>query len=374
MSLSHRFNISLGSLKNNQYALSVVSHNIAKMNTEGYYRQRVNFSENRILQSGTSVLSQINSLYGASIDSLSGTVNNGLVNAVVDSNADANYYNTLADGLGTLEDIGNDLGDTGLSALLGDFYSAAAKLEQFPTDMALRQQYVYALNDVCEKFNLLSNRYDNLESDTITSAKTETGYVNSLLSSLAELNEAHVKNGNASETQAQINQTLQELSNYVDVKYDTNESGSYNVYIGKTLAVKGNAQLYDIDVVESGDSNNPLQFALIDKQDPSKVITNEVNEGFSSGKFKSYLDLANQSQTRTFRNVQDMKTALDSAADAFKTTLNEIQTHSETYTDASGQTQRIVAASLETVNNELRLTDNTTEILEGNGAKNLKVV
>ena len=46
MTLNQSMNIALNSMKNNQYALTVVSHNIANLNTEGYHKQRVNFSEN----------------------------------------------------------------------------------------------------------------------------------------------------------------------------------------------------------------------------------------------------------------------------------------------------------------------------------------
>ena len=46
MSLNQSMNISLGSMKNNQYALTVVAQNIANINVEGYHRQRVNFVTN----------------------------------------------------------------------------------------------------------------------------------------------------------------------------------------------------------------------------------------------------------------------------------------------------------------------------------------
>lgn len=368
MSLNQSFNISLGSLKNNQMALSVVSHNIANMNTDGYYRQKVNFSENRIAHNGVGVINQIYSLYGASIDSLSGVVNNGLLNSVVDSNADANYYNGLKDGLEELEGVADDLGENGLNSLLTNFFSAASKLEQYPTDMALRQQYVASLNDVCEKFNIIADKYNSIQDDSVQSATDAVGVVNTLLSNLAEVNVNHIKNGGASETQSQINSILQQLSDYIDVTYDVNDNGSYNVYLGSTAIVKGAGHIYNLEVVNSDDSENPLQFALVNTQDKSEVLTNNVNESVGAGKLKSYLDMVNNNQTRTFRNVQDMKKAVDHAAGAFINALNEIQT----YKSADGNT---VACSIETVNNELVLkeADSNLKILKGAGASDIKV-
>ena len=46
MSLNQSMNIALGSLKNNQYAMTVVSQNIANINVEGYRKQRVDFQTN----------------------------------------------------------------------------------------------------------------------------------------------------------------------------------------------------------------------------------------------------------------------------------------------------------------------------------------
>ena len=59
MSLNQSMSIALGSMRNNQLALSVVSHNIANLNTEGYARERVNFSESRFLVNSNSVISKI---------------------------------------------------------------------------------------------------------------------------------------------------------------------------------------------------------------------------------------------------------------------------------------------------------------------------
>ena len=55
MSLNQGLYISYGSMKNNQYALSVVAHNIANINTEGYVKQRVNFEESVLYNGDTTV-------------------------------------------------------------------------------------------------------------------------------------------------------------------------------------------------------------------------------------------------------------------------------------------------------------------------------
>ena len=71
MSLNQSMNISIGSMKNNQYALTVVSQNIANLHVDGYHRQRVNFVTNEYTTNCENVISTIKGMNGASISSLS---------------------------------------------------------------------------------------------------------------------------------------------------------------------------------------------------------------------------------------------------------------------------------------------------------------
>ena len=140
MSLNQSMNITLGSMKNNQYALTVVAQNIANVNVDGYHRQKVNFVTNEYTTKCQNVIETIKGMNGASISSLTNYIDQGALNDLIGKKSDASYYNTLVDALGDLEDIADDLGDNGLNALLNDFFTASANLEKYPTDMAIRQQ------------------------------------------------------------------------------------------------------------------------------------------------------------------------------------------------------------------------------------------
>ena len=231
MSLNQTMNISLGSMKNNQYALTVVSQNIANLHVEGYHRQRVDFQTNEYTTNCENVLSTIRGMNGAHIASLSDYVDDAQFNNLLDSNSEAEYYNTLADAVSGLEDLADDLGANGVNALLNEFYAAAANLEQFPTDMAIRQQYVIAAQNVCDKFNDISTKCDNLQNDKFQTMSFEVQTINNLLNQLAQANEEHVKNGQSSATKSNINNILTELSNYMDVTTTKNENCSVNLFI-----------------------------------------------------------------------------------------------------------------------------------------------
>ena len=334
MSLNQSMNISLGSMKNNQYALTVVSQNIANLHVEGYHRQRVNFATNEYTTNCENVLSTIRGMNGASITSLSDYIDNGAFKNMLNSNSDANYYNTLADALGELEGIADDLGDNGLNALLNDFYAAAANLEQFPTDMSIRQQYVLAAQNVCEKFNQISSKCDSIQEDKFHSVGTNVELMNNILSNIADANVAFAKNGGS--TQSDINNLLQELSQYTDVTTTTNENGTVNVFLGGVAVVQGGEQKYTIEVdFDSTNTDSAVKFSLRSTENPDYVITDGVNEAFSTGSMKAYVDFLNGSGGSKYTNVNDMKLALNQAASAFATELNKIQTHDDGNTFAA---------------------------------------
>lgn len=333
MSLNQSMNISLGSMKNNQYALTVVSQNISNLHVDGYHRQRVNFVTNEYTTNCENVLSTIRGMNGASISSLSDLIDDAAFKNLLGSNAESNYYNTLADALGELEGIADDLGDNGLNALLNDFYAAAANLEQFPTDLSIRQQYVMAAQSVCEKFNQISQKCDSLKDDKFNAIGNDVEIINSLLSSLAKANEAHIKNNQGTSTQVEINNILKELSNYMDIRTETNANGSVNLYLGDTALVQGGKLKYSVEVdFDSTDQENAVKFSLKSIENPDHIFEEGVSESFNSGSMKAYIEFLNGSN-ENFTNVNDMQNSLNEAAKAFATALNEIQT----YTSADGK-------------------------------------
>lgn len=327
MSLNQTMNISLGSMKNNQYAFTVVSQNIANMDVEGYHRQRVDFQTNEYTTNCENVISTIKGMNGASISSLSDYIDEAAFNGLLDSNSEAEYYNTLADAVSGLEDLADQLGDNGLNALLNDFYAAAANLEQFPTDMAIRQQFVQATQNVCDKFNEISTKCDSIQEDKFQTIDIEVQTINNLLSNLATANEEHIKNGQSTATQANINNLLAELSNYMDVTTTKNANGSINVFLDDIALVQGCEQKYTFEA--EFDKDNPdkaLSFSLRSLDNPDYVLSNGINEAFKSGSMKANIEFLNGSGGK-YANVNDIRSAIDSAANAFANALNDIQTY-----------------------------------------------
>lgn len=353
MSLGQSLNISAGALRNNQYALTVVSHNVANINTEGYTRKRVNFEESIVGNYGRDVYSRIKSLNGSTITGLVDYMDEAALGDIANTKSETEYYNGLADALGGLEDIADALGDNGLNALLNDFFTAAANLEQFPDDLTIRQQYVACAQNVCDKFNEVSKKYDDYQSSLISDTQDNTEIVNNLLSQIAASNESYMKNGKDTSTLNGTYALIQELSSYVNVTTEKNANGTLNVYIGNTQAVQGSKVNYTLESkVDTTGNGNVMTFSLKSTEDENYVITRGVNESIKGGKIGASLEFLNGTND-SYYNVTDMKNALNEAAKSFVEELNKIQTYDD---------GKSFAANITTVNGVNQLEKSTVNM------------
>jgi len=208
---------------------------------------------------------------------------------------------------------------------LGDFYSAASNLEKFPTDMAIRQQFLLAAENVCEKFNYVSDKLDSLEAEKYDDVQMQTTVINSLFEDLAEANKNHILNHQSDSTKVGIDNILAELSDYMNVTTTTNKNGSVNVLINGVEVVQGTeVKQYLKSSFDSENPDEPLSYYL-ESNDEAKRKTASVNDSITGGKLRGYNDILNGTNGKV-TSFNEIKTAVDKAAAGFAKALNEIQT------------------------------------------------
>ena len=129
VSLFSSLNIASGALKVNESAISVVSHNVANMNTEGYSKQRVNLATRNIAGAiGNNVEAQIRSNGGVMIANVMRYNNDYLNNYYRTQLSDLGKYEAQLGNLEDLADIFNDLEGEGVSGALSSFFEAINNL------------------------------------------------------------------------------------------------------------------------------------------------------------------------------------------------------------------------------------------------------
>ncbi len=339
MSIIASMNIAKSALTVNQFALNVVSNNVANMNTEGYMKQRVNLME---LEGYTPYSSakgiQIYKGGGVGISDISQYMNDFQLGDLMGQNSELSSLTSQLGGLKDIADILNELGDGALSTAFSEFYSAAQYLSQDPSNSVLRINYVNAAETVAETFNQISDALSEKRESLVGSLdypdsvnKSQAGVVveeiNELLKQITTLNNTIVKTNStgsvSNELVNQRNQLMQELSNYVDFTSTTNTNGSVNINIAGVDVVKGANRVAQLTIV-AGDADNPAKVQIQTLDEDQKIKVADIREHIDGGQLSGILNSAsNNGEGITFQKVLNQ---INNMAQVFAESVNEIQT------------------------------------------------
>ena len=122
-------NISASSLKTQQRALDVVSHNIANVNTPGYSRQSAD-----IATLSPEKIAGLNLGRGVGVTNVRRVVDPIINQAILNNGSQLSYWDTTQKGLNAIENVFGSLQSTGLAAALDGFFTSWKQLANNPQD------------------------------------------------------------------------------------------------------------------------------------------------------------------------------------------------------------------------------------------------
>ena len=254
VSLFSSLNIASGALKVNESAISVVSHNVANMNTEGYSKQRVNLASRNIAGAiGNNVEAQIRSNGGVMIANVMRYNNEYLNTYYRDQVSDLGKYEQQLSNLGDLADIFDDLDGNGISGALSAFYDALNNLQQYPASAAARTNFLESSKTLASILHTKSAQLDELNAkalgdgtseDSLKNSKIYVQYsqFNDKLEELAAINKALISTQTgtleANNLLDKRDLVLNEIAEFSDIHVEEKHNGSVDLYIGDTPMVK----------------------------------------------------------------------------------------------------------------------------------------
>ena len=264
MNLLSSLNISAGALSVNEKAISVVSHNVSNMNTEGYHKQRVNLQARNIAgQIGNNPDNQVRANGGVKIANVM-RYNDDYLN---------NYYreqlsqkNMLEQQLGNLDELANifdDLEGTGIDAALNNFYEAVNNLQEYPASSTARANFIETTKSLTGLLNEKSVQLSKLTGEALGDGSSEEALANSkiyvqyrelnnALDELAAVNKAlqTTQTGTltANNLLDQRDLILHDIAQFVDITVDEKPNGSVTVYTGDQALVKGAVVTGHLDI------------------------------------------------------------------------------------------------------------------------------
>jgi len=222
-------NVAASSLKAQQRALDVVSHNIANVNTPGYSRQVAD-----IATLAPEKIAGLSFGRGVDVTGIRRIVDPIIDQALLNNNSQLSYWTTTHNGLNAVENVFGSLQSTGLASALDDFFLSWKQLANNPQDRGQK------LN-VRAKSNALINNLRNMQQQLVSEQNASNANIdqsinkaNQILDNIAALSvriqraEVGSKSatGQANDLRDQRDQAVRELAKLIPVQKVNTTSGS----------------------------------------------------------------------------------------------------------------------------------------------------
>ena len=362
VSLFSSLNIASNALTVNESAISVVSHNVANMNTEGYSKQKVNLATRNIAGAiGNNVEAQVRSNGGVMIANVMRYNNDYLNNYYRTQLSKLNEYEQQLGNLGDLADIFNDLDGTGIDGALSNFYDAMNNLNEYPASSTARTNFIESAKTLVNTMNTKSQQLNELTGKALGDGSSqaslenskiyvELGSFNDKLQELAEVNKAlqvtQTGTLQANNLLDKRDVILNEIAKYVDINVEEKQNGSVTVFCGNTALVRGAKVTGELSVQTAKDycknqvppiqypeewvdeDGNPREAAVISINGDEYSISdaNSVIKGGTLGGLIHSTD--NSSDTMTPGKVQ---TALNNLSQVIADVFNDMNTRENAF-------------------------------------------
>lgn len=347
MSLISSLNISQQSLAINQAALSVISNNISNVDTPGYSKLKVNLASMiNSTPSAGNVIAQANSLGGTELTNIERYSDAFLQNYSRKENSQYEYYNQYSTIASSIENLTNELNDSGLSSALSNFYDAANTLAQNASDPTARESYMQAAKNVTMVFNSTAQNLNDIKTSLVgdpnvagslqsSQIYTSVDSANSLIDQIASVNNDIIKT-NSGEISSpslldQRDSLLKQLSALVPINATEQANGTVKVSLGDYELISGMQASNYLKVDQTTDPNNPVTISIVDSH--GTQIAPNVNSTITSGSMGAILDATgNASGKLTVTNVLN---SLDDMASGFAGVINHLQADNISTTSGS---------------------------------------
>jgi flagellar hook-associated protein 1 FlgK len=263
-----------------QRLLQSTSNNIVNVNSQGYVRERT--------------LVYTNSIGLGTGDIKTERVINSYMQGEVRRDTSA-YHASLAH-YEQLAGVDSLLGDTSNSvgAAITSYFKAFHSANEAPADIGGRKVAMTELSGMVNRFHTLSAQLDK-QSDTLnTRIEDETKQVNSLLTSINDLNQAIIRTQGSPEENLMLfdqrDEAIRQLSEKMDIRTIAQSNGSMlvNMSTGHSLILDGGVAQFKVVAGDPDSRDQELQLTLGENQ---ALIDHDTFGGAMGGLFKARTDL-----------------------------------------------------------------------------------
>ncbi len=254
MSLFGLFNIGKSAMFASRAALSVVGHNIANVNTPGYNKQDIVLNTANPVDIGSGYLGT-----GVNIAAIRRNYDRFIMNQLIGQHQNTGRSYALNRSLSQIEQIFNEVKETGLASSITDYFKAWQEVSVNPDSRTHRIVLLNKANSLVH----LAKRFENEISENLKNIDETiediVNRINKLASDIASLNksivylEAGSEIKKANDLRDQRDNLLNELSSLAEVSSYEDKNGALVVVMGmKNLVNAENTNLLTTRLNEEG--------------------------------------------------------------------------------------------------------------------------
>ena len=214
-------NIAASSLKTQQRAMDVVSHNIANVNTPGYSRQTADLAT-----LASEKVAGLNLGRGVKVMNVRRVVDPIIAQAQLNNSSQLAYWDTTHTGLNSVENVFGSLQSTGLASALDGFFLAWKQLANNPQDHGQKVNVRAKSNALVDSLNNMKTQLTSVQNNTDANIDQAITKANQILDNIASLTiqinrqEAGNKGaiGQANDLRDQRDQAVRDLTKLIPVQ------------------------------------------------------------------------------------------------------------------------------------------------------------
>ncbi len=289
MSIFGLLNIGKEGLLANQRAINTTANNIANVNTPSYTRQRTVFTPT------APAFSPIGRPLsgGVSISDVERVANTALDAQVLREREELAFNEQRELGLARLEGIFEELGGTGITSALGDFFKAVQDLSLNPAGTVQRQAMIETATTMTERIRLTDARAHQVQIDANSSLKQLVSEVNALATQIARLNseifKAEGAGASASALRDARNEALSQLGDNIDFSFFERDDGQIAVFVGGGFLLVDSGQAGSLELQTRGTGDDPNFFDVY--QRIGGAVAGPITSLITGGKIGAELEL-----------------------------------------------------------------------------------
>jgi flagellar hook-associated protein 1 FlgK len=266
-----------------QRALSTTGHNIANVNTPGFSRQRVEFTTQPPEYVGLGYMGN-----GVGISTIRRMYDGFAVEQVRTAQSAFTQQQTFYE---LSAQVDNLLGDpaTSLAAGLQDFFNSVQEVADDPTSSAARQVMLTEGETLSARFHQLNQGLENLRERTDTQIENTVAEINTLATSIAEINakisiaQGRSAGGPPNDLLDQRDILVEELAQQVSVTTVPQDDGMLNVFIGTGQSLVLGNQAMGLSARALGADPQRLEIAITSPGPTTVPVTGLISGGQLGG-------------------------------------------------------------------------------------------